>query len=227
MDITLDGLIREVQATTDDTLGQLELASQRAAELADLGDSLLNHFVDRCRKSGKTWQEIGEHLGVTRQAVQKRFVFTGPVTFERFTDRARTATANARREAVAMQHNYVGTEHQLLGLFDTGGGISDGVLAELGLTHGGIQQGVLAMIGRGPTPVTGEPPFTPRAAKVLEESASAALELGHNYIGTEHVLLGVFRVPGGVAKKLLEEHGATQELVRAKVLEKLAGFKKQ
>src|SRR5688500_15602391 len=107
MEPTLDSLIRDVQSLSPDTLVQLEVAATRAAELADLGDSLLNHFVDRCRKSGKTWAEIGEHLGVTRQAVQKRFV--PGAGFERYTDRARLAVKQSRDEATALQHNYVGT----------------------------------------------------------------------------------------------------------------------
>src|SRR5688500_15329712 len=90
---TLDGLIREVQSDSEDVLLQLEAAARKAHELDELGDALLSHFVDRCRKSGATWAEIGEHLGVTRQAVQKRFVDSigEGVTFERFTFRARQA----------------------------------------------------------------------------------------------------------------------------------------
>src|SRR3954451_6663448 len=117
---TLDGLIREVQQESPDVLEQLEIASQRAAELADLGDSLLTHFVDRCRTAGRTWAEIGAHLGVTRQAVQKRFVDSigDTVTLERFTMKARLVLDASRDVAIAMRHHYVGTEHQLLALFD-------------------------------------------------------------------------------------------------------------
>ena len=223
MEVTLDGLIRQVQAASPSTLAQLEFAAHRARDLADLGDSLLNHFVDRCRKDGKTWAEIGEHLGVTRQAAQKRFV-DGSVTFERFTDRARLAVARANDEALAMNHNYIGTEHLLLALFETNGGVSDLVLQELGVTHDDVVRDVQAMIGRGPTKVTGPQPFTPRSKKVLEEAVSTSLELGHNYIGTEHLLLALFRGQEGVAKLVLEQRGAGADEVRAKVLEKLAGF---
>jgi hypothetical protein len=225
MDVTLDSLIRDVQASSADTLVQLEVASQRAGDLADLGDSLLNHFVDRCRRSGHTWAEIGEHLGVTRQAVQKRW--PGPVTFERFTDRARGALAKSQTEASNLHHNYVGTEHLLLALFDTGGGISDKVLRDLGVTHDAIVEEITRAIGLGSAPVSGLQPFTPRAKKVLEEAASAALELGHNYIGTEHLLLGLFRGQDGIAKRLLDERGATEEVVRAKVIERLSDIMKK
>ncbi|MBV8159842.1 MAG: hypothetical protein JO265_02860 [Acidimicrobiia bacterium] len=224
MEVTLDSLIREVQAASTSTLEQLEAAAGRAADLADLGDSLLNHFVDRCRKGGKTWAEIGEHLGVTRQAAQKRFV-EGTVTFERFTDRARLALAHANDEARAMNHNYIGTEHLLLALFDTNGGVSDQVLEELGFTHDAVAGEVKTMIGRGASGVAGQQPFTPRTKKVLEVAVSAAIQLGHNYVGTEHLLLALFRGQQGVAKVLLEKGGATEPIVLQKVVEKLTRSK--
>ena len=228
MEITLDGLIRDVQSQSDDLLEQLELAAHRAADLTELSDSLLSHFVDQCRKSGKTWAEIGEHLGVTRQAVQKRFVSgLQAVAFERFTDRARRAVGQAQVEATALNHNYVGTEHQLLALFDTAGGISEVVLAELGVTHDTIRRAVLKQIGLGQSPVSGLLPFTPRATKVLEEAVIQAAELGHNYVGTEHLLLAMYRGQDGLAKQLLEKQGASRDAVRNKVIEKLAGFKTQ
>ena len=223
MEASLDSLIREIQASSPSTLEQLEAASQRAADLADLGDSLLSHFVDRCRKEGNTWAEIGEHLGVTRQAVQKRFV-DGPFTFERFTDRARLAIAHANDEARGMNHNYIGTEHLLLALFDTNGGVSDLVLRELGITHATIVKEIEARIGRGPAPVTGQQPFTPRAKKVLDEALNTAAELGHNYVGTEHLLMALFRGQDGMAKQVLERHRGTEAAVRKAVIEKLAGF---
>src|SRR4051812_4009988 len=148
MEVTLDSLVREVQSASVSTLEQLEIAAHRATDLADLGDALLNHFVDRCRKQGNTWAEIGEHLGVTRQAAQKRFV-DELVNFERYTDRARLAVAHANDEARAMNHNYIGTEHLLLALFDTNGGVSDVVLGELGITHDVIEGLIETMTGRG------------------------------------------------------------------------------
>ena len=220
--MTLDGLIREVQSLSPDALVQLEVASQRAEDLADLGDSLLNHFVDRSRRSGHTWAQIGQHLGVTRQAVQKRFVESG-VSLERFTERARRALAGARAEATALHHNYVGTEHQLLALFDTGGGVSDAALRELGVERDGIEQDIVARIGRGATAVSGEQPLTPRATKVLEEAVLAAGELGHNYVGTEHLLLALFRGQDGLAKQMLEKRGVEYKPLLTKVVALLAG----
>lgn len=228
METTLDSLIREVQHAAPDALHQLEHASQRAAELAELGDALLTHFVDRCRRSGHTWAEIGEHLGVTRQAAQKRFVdaIGAGVTFERFTLRARQALDRATETAIALQHNYVGTEHQLLALFDDPEGLAAQVLADLGVERAEVEARVLDLIGRGPSPVSGPVPLTPRALKVLEEAVNAGLDLGHNYVGTEHLLLGLYRGQSGVAHQILGELGADRDRARALVVEKLSGFRK-
>jgi len=226
MAITLDELIRVVQHSADDDLSQLEVAATKARELGELGDSLLNHFVDRSRRAGHTWAEIGEHLGVTRQAAQKRFVDSAGVsiTFERFTMRARGALDHAVNAAVAIQHNYIGTEHLLLGLFDEPDGVAAKVLGTLGIEHAVVHRKVMETFGMGPSPVAGRPPFTPRAAKVLEEAVNASQDLGHNYVGTEHLLLGLYRGQDGFVRQLLVAMGATPEKVRDEVVKALAGF---
>lgn len=223
---TLDSLIREVQEESDDALVQLELASRKAADLAELGDSLLTHFVDRCRRSGRTWAEIGGHLGVTRQAVQKRFVdLVGEgVTFERFTMRARQALDRAEEVAGSLNHSYVGTEHQLLALFDIEGGIAARALEALGVTRSAAEKAVLARVGKGPNPTAGPYPFTPRARKVLEETVNVAIDLGHNYVGTEHLLLGLYRGQDGIALQVLEELGADRDAAKDQVVKLLSGY---
>jgi ATP-dependent Clp protease ATP-binding subunit ClpC len=143
---------------------------------------------------------------------------------DRFTMRARAAVDAAIDAAVALQHGYVGTEHQLLGLFDVDGGVAANALAELGVARAAIEERIVEMTGRGPSPVSGRPPFTPRAAKVLGETFSAAGELGHNYVGTEHLLLALYRGQDGLAKTLLEEAGVTRDMVRDKVVDLLRGF---
>ena len=232
---TLDGLIREVRDGSDDVLTQLQAASRKASELDELGDALLTHFVDRCRRSGRTWAEIGEHLGVTRQAAQKRFVDTigDGVALERFTMRARAALDRAQEVAGSLNHNYVGTEHQLLALFDVEGGLAARALSEIGITRDAVEREVLAvvpgarsMLGGGGAGA-GPRPFTPRARKVLEEAVNVGLELGHNYVGTEHLLLGLYRGQEGLAMQILEKVGATRAATRAKVMELLAGFASQ
>ena len=228
MTVTLDGLIRDVQAASPNELLQLEAASQKAAELSDLGDALLNHFVDRCRRAGHTWAEIGQHLGVTRQAAQKRFVDAvgDGVTFERFTMRARHALDRAADAAAALQHNYIGTEHQLLALFDVDGGLAAAALDKLGVTRAQVEQRIIETVGRGPEPAPGPAPFTPRARKVLEEAVNAAVDLKHNYIGTEHILLGLYRGQEGLAFQILVRLGATKDRAQHVVAELLAGFEK-
>ncbi len=226
MEITLDELIRDVVARADDTLIQLEAASQRAAELDELGDALLNHFVDRTRRSGYTWTEIGRHLGVTRQAAQKRFVDAvgDTVTLERFTMRARQALDRAGEVASSLNHNYVGTEHELLALFDIEDGLAAEVLKKLSVTRKAVEKRVIAKVGKGPEAVSGPQPFTPHARKVLEEAINASVDLGHRYVGTEHLLLGLYRGQDGLARQILEQLGAKPDMVKVEVVALLSGF---
>jgi Clp amino terminal domain, pathogenicity island component len=223
---TLDALIHEVRDASDDPLLQLERAVNRASEMGELADALLTYFVDRCRRSGLTWAEIGAHLGVTRQAAQRRFVDSvgDGVTFERFTMRAREALDAATAAAESLRHNYVGTEHELLGLFDVPGALAARVLNDAGVRREDVERSVLAHVQPGEVPTSGPLPFTPKAKKVLEEAANSALDLGHNYVGTEHILLGLYRGQEGVALQVLEELGATREAVRAGVIKALSGF---
>jgi hypothetical protein len=226
MELTLSELIDEVVAQSDDPLIQLEAASRRAVELDQLGDALLNHFVDRSRRSGCTWTMIGQHLGVSRQAAQKRFVdaVDGTVTLERFTMRARQALEHAAEVARILNHNYVGTEHLLLGLFDVEGGLAAQVLTELGIGRKAVAKAILDRAGKGANAVSGPQPFTPYARKALEEAVNASAELGHNYVGTEHLLLGLYRGQEGVAKQTLEQLGASSDAVRDEVVKLLSGF---
>lgn len=226
---TLDELIKNVEGASQDDLLQLEAAAAKARELGELGDSLLNHFVDRSRRSGHTWAEIGEHLGVTRQAAQKRFVDSAgsSITMERFTMRARRALDSAVDAALGFDHSYVGTEHLLLGLFDDPEALAAKVLATLGMKRDHVAANIASSVGRGPSPAAGRPPFTPRAAKVLEEAINASVDLGHNYQGTEHILLGLYRGQDGLAKQILERDGVTRDKVLAEVVRLLAGYMKQ
>ena len=218
----LEVLISEIRSSTPDPLGQLERAAHKAMDLEAFADALLTHFVDACRREGHTWADIGERLGVTRQAVQKRFtVNVDPEDLERFTDRAKTALSQAEREALGLNHNFIGTEHIVLALFDVGG-MAQEVLEGVGIQKEQVATAVREIIGAGPAPVVGRIQFTPRAKKVLSEALQEALELGHNYIGTEHLLLALFRGQDGVAKRVLEQLGASQAVVREKVIQTLA-----
>ena len=143
--------------------------------------------------------------------------------FERFTDRARRVVVLAQEEARLLNHNYIGTEHLLLGLIREGEGVAARVLEALGVTLAAVRQEVEGIIGRGQQPPVEHVPFTPRAKKVLELSLREALELGHEYIGTEHILLGLLREGNGVAAQILVQRGADFNRVRQEVLQLLAG----
>ena len=144
--------------------------------------------------------------------------------FERFTDRARRTVVLAQEEARTLNHNYIGTEHILLGLIHEGEGVAAKALESLGISLDAVRQQVEAIIGRGQQAPSGHIPFTPRAKKVLELSLREALQLGHNYIGTEHILLGLLREGDGVAANVLVKLGADLNRVRQQVIQLLHGY---
>ncbi|HLU53171.1 MAG TPA: ATP-dependent Clp protease ATP-binding subunit [Acidimicrobiia bacterium] len=143
--------------------------------------------------------------------------------FERFTDRARRVVVLAQEEARSLNHNYIGTEHILLGLLNEGEGIAAKALESLGIGLDSVRDEVVKIIGPGQQSPTGHIPFTPRAKKVLELSLREALQLGHNYIGTEHILLGLIREGEGVAAQVLQQLGAELQKVRQSVIQLLSG----
>src|SRR5438132_636483 len=144
--------------------------------------------------------------------------------FERFTDRARRVVVLAQEEARMLSHNYIGTEHILLGLIHEGDGIAAKALESLGISLEGVRAQVEEIIGQGQQAPSGHIPFTPRAKKVLELSLREALQLGHNYIGTEHILLGLIREGEGVAAQVLQKLGADLNRVRQQVIQLLSGY---
>ena len=142
--------------------------------------------------------------------------------FERFTDRARRVVVLAQEEARMLNHNYIGTEHILLGLIHEGEGVAAKALESLGISLEAVRQQVEEIIGQGQQAPSGHIPFTPRAKKVLELSLREAIQLGHNYIGTEHILLGLLREGEGMACQVLVKLGANLPTVRARVLQLVA-----
>lgn len=144
--------------------------------------------------------------------------------FERFTDRARRVVVLAQDEARELNHNYIGTEHILLGLISEGDGVAAKALESMGISLDAVRSEVVDIIGRGSQPPSGHVPFTPRAKKVLEYSLREALQLGHKYIGTEHLLLGLIREGEGVAAQVLVKLGADLPRVRQQVIQLLSGF---
>ena len=144
--------------------------------------------------------------------------------FERFTDRARRVVVLAQEEARLLNHSYIGTEHILLGLIHEGEGVAAKALESLNISLEAVRAQVEEIIGQGGSSPSGHIPFTPRSKKVLELSLREALQLGHNYIGTEHILLGLIREGEGVAAQVLVKLGADLSRVRQQVIQLLSGY---
>jgi hypothetical protein len=234
----LDHLIAAViaEALSDQPLDRLAAAARARDELDDLTEALLDHFVEEARQAGCSWSEIGSALGVSKQAAQQRHTTTESVSrrllswipqqlrggqgpfFRRFTERARQVVVHAQEAARRLGHNYIGTEHVLLGILAEPESIGAKALEVMGVTGDSVEAAVLEMIGRGNETVAGHIPFTPRAKKVLELSLREAIALGHNYIGTEHMLLGLTREEKGVAAKILAAKGVDYDRARSVTL---------
>ena len=222
----LDELIDEVEG--DDPLDRLSSAMAVKVELDELADALIGHFVDAARREGCSWSEIGAAMGVTKQAAQQRHTSERPPRrgrgplFARFTPRARYAVREAEDAARELRHAYLGTEHLLLGLLAVSQGLAGKSLTALGVTR----EAVLATLSPGDGPRERgrrrRIPFTPKAKAVMEGALQESLTLGHNYIGTEHLLLALYRVPDGLAAVTLQELGVTQEQVRADIVDRLS-----
>ena len=251
---TLQQLIDIVRqdAGSDHPLDQLVTAAAAAAQLEETTDALLGHFVDRCRRDGRSWTEISNALGVTKQAVHKRFApalaahivaATPDPTFERFTDRARHVVAASRQEASSLGADRVDPEHILLGLFAEPAGIAGRALAAMNVT----EETVRSALASWPVPprdasqraardaTSGQaapdadrspaaPAFSDDSKSALADALTEALEFGHNYIGTEHLLLGLYRNPEGTAAWILLEAGALEATARVHVTDMLRGF---
>jgi hypothetical protein len=217
---TLQELINVVRADApgEDPLLQLSWASKTVTELEQTGDALLGHFVDQCRRSGRSWSEISGALGVSKQAAHKRFTFDVPIS-DRFTDRARVVLEQSEVEAQRLGHGFVGTEHLLLALFEPFDGVAARVLGQVGVTKSATETQVLALIKGGTESKEGTLPLTPRAKATLRSAVAEALQLGHNYAGPEHLLLGLFSDGNAVAAVVLARLGASYEIIRARITE--------
>jgi ATP-dependent Clp protease ATP-binding subunit ClpA len=151
-------------------------------------------------------------------------VRTLAIVFERFTERGRRVMVLAQEEARLLGHNFIGTEHLLLGLIHEGECVAAQVLERLGISRETVRAKIEETVGAPATAAGGSPPFTPRAKRVLELSLREALQLGHNYIGTEHILLGIIREGEGVGARILVDLGADLPTVRQQVVQLLSGY---
>jgi len=228
--VRLDELISYIKSTEGTPLDQVSAAVQTSEHLGELADHLIGHFVDQARKSGASWTEIGQSMGVTKQAAQKRFVpkasdwgdlLSGafppdPVKFSRFTDRAKRAVIAARQEAIKHRNDRVLPEHLILGMLHEQEGLAARAITALGVAPEAARAALGAVlptaIPDGVTP--GHVPFDSRAMKVLELTLREALALGHNYIGTEHILLGLLDEEESLGGGTLAGLGITTERAR-------------
>jgi hypothetical protein len=228
MELSLTQLIAGVEEGNAAPLDRVSAAAFLKDQLERFGDDLLDHFVQQAREEGCSWSQIGEALGVTRQAAQQRHsgppftlrsLANGP--YKRFTPRATIAIIHAQTAARSRNHAELGTEHLLIGLF----GANDASVAVVALDRMGVdgarvEAAVDARVPKGDTPVKGELSVSPYAEKVFRQTLTEALGLGHNYIGTEHLLLALRDVEC-TAGYVLDDLGVGKAELRAQVMTRL------
>lgn len=222
-------------AGSDDAITQLATAAAAAAQLEETTDALLGYFVDRCRKDGRSWSEISVALGVTKQAVHKRFagavaahlIAANPApTFERFTDRARHVVAAARQAARAAG-DAVSSQHILIGLFAEPAGLACRALTNLRVSEADVRAAAGAGASAGEDASGTLPQFAEEGKQALADALTIALELGHNYIGTEHMLLGLYRNAASPAAQILTGLGTSEVTAKAEIMEMLREFQQR
>jgi Clp amino terminal domain, pathogenicity island component len=229
LNISLDTLIRAITTVHSDALEQLTDAMLAAEHLGEVADHLIGHFVDQARRSGASWTDIGKAMGVTKQAAQKRFVPKADTEamdpnegFTRFTPRARIAVVGAQNAARDARNREITPDHLVLGLLDDPGSLAGAMLADQGVTPENVRAAVRL------PPAEGEPleliPFNGPTKKALELTFREALRLGHNYVGTEHILLALLEcedADGPLHRAGVDKYRAEAQL--HKVLASLVG----
>ncbi|MEV7009100.1 Clp protease N-terminal domain-containing protein [Streptosporangium sp. NPDC051022] len=204
--VRLDDLIEAIKKTRSDVLEQLSDAVIVADSLGEVADHLIGHFVDQARRSGASWTDIGRNMGVTKQAAQKRFVPKDPgqpsdldsaQRFARFTDRARNVVVASQNEAHAAGNAEITSEHLVLGLLNEPEAIAAKAIIAQGLTLEAVRQAATAALPAAADQVPALVPYDARAKKALELTHREALRLGHNYVGTEHILLALLELEDG------------------------------
>jgi hypothetical protein len=194
----LDDLIAGVEAAHADPLERVGGAVLVGDALGETADHLIGHFVDRARRAGASWTDIGRSMGVSKQAVQKRFVSKEAAQdFTRFTPRARNVVVGAQNETRAASNAEIRPEHLVLGLLVEPEGLAMKALADRGVTADAIRQAATAALPPAAADLPALIPFDGQAKKALELTFREALRLGHNYVGTEHILLALLELEGG------------------------------
>jgi hypothetical protein len=225
--VRLDDLIEAITAVHSDALEQLSTAVIAANHLGEVADHLIGHFVDQARRSGASWTDIGRSMGVTKQAAQKRFVGKGAGEtvdldpgqgFSRFTDRARNVVMASQNEARAAGNAAIRPEHLVLGLLNEPTAIAAKSIVAQGISLDTVRQAVTATLPPATTTLPDLLPYDARAKAALELTFQEALRLGHNYVGTEHILLALLELDGeaGVLAGLgVNKASAEAEITRA------------
>jgi hypothetical protein len=235
--MTLDELVAKTRtkAASIDPLDLLATASRQQQELTDMGEELLDYWVQHARAAGCSWAQIGGSLGVTKQAAQQRHsaargllgklkgrvADAGAGLFNGFDPAARRVVVLAQEEARTLRHNFLGTEHLLLGLLAETDSVAATVLDTAGITRDAARAAVERIVGCGQGVPRGHIPFTPRAKQVLVLSLRESRELGHHHIGTGHILLGLLTEGGGLGTQVLTEGGVALGELRGAVLARL------
>ncbi|GHH55761.1 ATP-dependent Clp protease ATP-binding subunit ClpA [Streptomyces umbrinus] len=225
--VRLDDLIEAIKKVHEDALDQLQDAVIAADHLGDVADHLIGHFVDQARRSGASWTDIGKSMGVTRQAAQKRFVpkaesdLDPSQGFSRYTPRARNVVIVSQNEAKSAGNDLIRTEHLVLGLITEAEGLGAKAITAQGVTLDTVREAATAALPPSAADVPALIPFDSNAKKALELTFREALRLGHNYIGTEHILLALLEQEAGTGAGLLGGLGVDKAAAEANVAEAL------
>jgi hypothetical protein len=205
-----------------DDLDKISEAQRRAHTLTDLGDQLVGHYVEQARASGASWTQIGDAIGVSKQAAQQRWV---PGNYARFNQRARNIIVLAQEAARNRGDDMLGTEHLLIGLVGKHGGVAAKVLVELASSVDAIVDALPATdVRKRKKTLRGHLPLTEAAKQALSLASRESAALRHNFVGAEHILLGVLEVPEGTAAQALHELGIRTDAVRARMMKILDGI---
>ncbi|MER7011500.1 Clp protease N-terminal domain-containing protein [Saccharopolyspora sp. NPDC000359] len=228
--VSLDELIAAIKKVHGDELEQLASAVVAGDHLGEVADHLIGHFVDQARRSGASWTDIGKSMGVSKQAAQKRFVPKGPGEvsdldpsqgFSRFTPRARNIVVQSQKEARDAGNAEIRPEHLVLGLLEESDGLGAKAVAAQGVSLEAARQAAVEALPAAVDEVPHLIPFDAGARKVLELTFREALRLGHNYVGTEHVLLALLENEAGtgVLSSLGIEKAAVEQNITAALAE--------
>lgn len=224
----LDDLIAAITSVHDEPLEQLTDAVLAAEHLDNLADHLIGHFVDQARRSGASWTQIGLSMGVSKQAAQKRFVAKPPTLdpqqgFDSFTPRARSVIMAAQEESRTLGDDEVRPGHLVLGLLAEPAALAARALADQGMTADAVRAAATAALPSGTGPSPDPIPYDAGSRKVMQLTFREALRLGHNYIGTEHILLALLEVEDGSG--VLSGMGTDKKRAEDWVVEVLGGLR--